>query len=181
MDNLKQLIESKTIVVVDLETSGLDKNRDYIIEVGAVKIEEGKICDKFATLVYTPQMKCLPPEVESLTGITYEQLKGAPLVEEVLQKLYKFAKDCTLVAHNLPFDFAFLRNWGFWCGVHFDEFEKDAIDTIDLAKQVLGDKVKNYKLATLADYFNIEFNHHRALDYAEVTAKIFLELIKRTY
>ena len=163
-------------VVVDLETSGLDTNRDYIIELAAVKIENGKICDKFSTLVYTSQMKCLLPEVESLTGIKFEQLKCVPLVEEVLQKLYKFAKDCTLVAHNLPFDFAFLRNWGFWCGVHFDEFEKDAIDTIDLAKQVLGNKVENYKLATLAEYFNIEFNHHRTLDDAEVTAKILLEL-----
>ena len=168
-------------VVVDLETSGLDKNRDYIIELAAVKIENGIICNKFSTLVYTPQMKCLPPEVEGLTGITYEQLKDAPLVDEVLQKLYKFANGCILVIHNLPFQFAFLRNWGFWCGVHFDKFEKDAIDTIDLARQVLGDKVKNFKLATLAEYFNIEFNHHRALDDAEATAKIFLELAKKTY
>ena len=165
-------------VVVDLETSGLDKNRDYIIEVGAVKIINGKICDKFSTLVYTPQMQCLSAAVESLTGIKFEQLKCAPLVEEVLQKLYKFAKDCTLVAHNLPFDFAFLRNWGFWCGISFDEFEKDEIDTIGLAKQVLGNKVKNYKLATLADYFNIKFTPQLTLDYAEATAKIFLELAK---
>ena len=169
-------ILNNKFVVVDLETSGLDKNRDYIIDVGAVKIEKGEICDKFATFVYTPQMKCLPLEVESLTGIKYEQLKGAPLVEEVLQKLYKFAKDCTLVAHNLPFDFAFLRNWGFWCGVPFDEFKDKVIDTVELAKQVLGDNVANYKLLTLADYFNIKFTHHRALDDAETTANILLEL-----
>ena len=174
-------ILNNKFVVVDLETSGLDKNRDYIIEIAALKIENGKICDKFSTLVYTPQMKCLLPEVESLTGITYEQLKGAPLVEEVLQKLYKFANGCILVFHNLPFQFAFLRNWGFWCGVHFEEFEKDAIDTIDLAKQVLDDKVENYKLATLADYFNIEFTPQLTLDYAEATAKIFLDLTKRSY
>ena len=174
-------ILNNKFVVVDLETSGLDKNRDYIIEIAAVKIENGKICDKFSTLVYTPQMKCLLPEVESLTGIKFEQLKGAPYIDEVLKKLYNFSKGCTLVAHNLPFDFAFLRNWGFWCGVHFDEFEKDALDAIQLAKNVLDDKVKNYKLATLADYFNIKFTPQLTLDYAEVTAKIFLELIKRTY
>lgn len=178
MENLKEVIKNNAIVVVDLETSGLDTNRDFIIEVGAVKIENGKICDSFSSLVNSIQLESLPPEVESLTGIMYEQLKGAPLVEEVLQKLYQFAKDCTLVAHNLSFDFAFLRNWGFWCGVPFDEFKDKVIDTIALAKQILRDKVKNYKLSTLAEYFNIEFNHHRALDDAEATAKIFLELEK---
>lgn len=178
MENLKELIESKSIVIVDLETSGLDINRDYIIEVGAVKIENGKIRDKFSSLVNSPQMESLPEEVEKLTGITFEQLKTAPTIGDVLQKFYDFAKGSILVAHNLPFDFAFLRNWGFWCRVNFDEFEKDATDTVALAKQVLGDKVKNYNLATLADYFNTEFNHHRALDDAEATAKILLEFAK---
>ena len=83
-----------------------------------------------------------------------------------------------VVAHNLPFDFAFLRNWGFWCGVPFDEFENDVIDTVALAREVLGNKVKNYKLTTLAEYFNIEFNQHRALDDAEATAKILIKLSK---
>lgn len=176
MENLKELIENNTFVVVDLETSGLSVH-DFIIEVGAVKIKNGEICDKFSTLVNSIQLKSLPPEIERLTGIKYEQIKNAPYVDEVLQKLYKFAKDCTFVAHNLPFDFGFLRNWGFWCGVPFDEFKDNVIDTVELSKKVLGDKVKNYKLATLADYFNIEFNHHCALDDAETTAKILLELV----
>lgn len=176
MENLKKLIENNTIVVVDLETSGLDKNRDYIIEIGAVKIKNGIICDKYTTLVNSIQLESLQPEVERLTGITYEQLKSAPFVDEVLQKHYEFSKGCVLVAHNLSFHFAFLRNWGFWCGVSFDEFEKDAIDTVDLAKQILGDKVKNYKLSTLTNYFNIEFTQQRTLDYAETVAKILLEL-----
>lgn len=168
-------------VVVDLETSGLDKNRDYIIELGAVKIVNGKIKDKYSTLVLCPQMQSLPKEVEELTEIHYEELKKAPAIGEVLKQFYEFANGCTLVAHNLPFDFAFLRNWGFWCGVWFDEFEKFAIDTIELAKQVLGDKVANYKLCTIAKHFGIEFAHHRALSDAEATAKIFLELANSHY
>lgn len=178
MQNLKEIIENNTIVVVDLETSGLDKNRDYIIEVGAVKIENGEINERYYSLANTPQMQLLPEEIERLTGITFEQLKTAPFVGEVLKGLFEFSRSCIIVAHNLPFDFAFLRNWGFWCGVPFDEFKDKVIDTVALAKQILGDKVKNYKLSTLAEYFNIEFNHHRALDDAEATAKIFLELAK---
>lgn len=178
MKNLDQMLENNTMVIVDLETSGLDRNLDYIIEIGAVKIEKGEIADKFSTLVNCPQMESLPEEVEELTGISYEQIKTAPRVGEVLQRFYGFAKGSILVAHNLPFDFAFLRNWGFWCKVWFDEFEDNAIDTVALAKEKLCGKVDNYKLSTIAKYFNIEFTHHRALDDAEATAKILLELAK---
>ena len=178
MENLKELIESKTIVVVDLETTGLDRNRDYIIEVGAVKIENGEISERYYSLANNPQMQSLPKEIERLTGITFEQLKTAPFVGEVLKGLFEFSRSCIIVAHNLPFDFAFLRNWGFWYGVPFDEFKAEVIDTVALAKQVLGDEVKNFKLSTLANYFNIEFNHHRALDDVEATAKILIELSK---
>lgn len=178
MDNLKELIKNKKFAVVDIETSGLDKNRDYIIAVGTVKMENGKITDKFSMLVNNPQMESLSEEAEVLAGIQYEDLKAAPKIEEVLNGLFDFCKGCILVVHNLPFGFAFLRNWGFWCGISFDEFEKGAIDTVALAKEVLGDKVEDYKLSTLADYFNIKFTHHRAYYYAETTAKIILELAK---
>lgn len=164
-------------VVLDLETSGLDKNRDYIIEVGAVKIENGVIGERFSTLVKTPQMPELSKEIEELTGIRFADLQSAPSIDNVLRDLYDFLKGCTLVVHNLPFDYAFLQNWGFWCGVYFDEF-KAGIDTVKLAQEKLGDKVKNYSLSTLANYYNIEFTSHRALQDAETTAKIFLELIQ---
>ncbi len=164
-------------VVLDLETSGLNKNYDYIIEVGAVKIENGEISERFSTLVNTTQMRELPKEIEVLTGIKFADLQSAPSIDSVLRELYGFMKGCTLVVHNLPFDYAFLRNWGFWCGVHFDEFS-DGIDTVKLAQEKLGDKVLNFKLPTLTNYFNIEFTNHRALHDAETTAKIFLELIQ---
>lgn len=169
-------ISDRSFIVVDLETSGLDKNRDYIIEVGAVKIVDGVICDSFSTFVNTPQMTELPQEVEELTGIKFSDLQSAPSVEAVLQKLYDFANGCTFVAHNAPFDMAFLGNWGFWSGVDFYTATRGAIDTVKLAQEVLGNKVGNFKLSTLAEYFGIEFTHHRALNDAEATAKIFLKL-----
>lgn len=181
MENLKELIENNTIVIVDLETSGLDRNRDFILEVAAVKIENGEIKDKFSSFANNPQMKTLPEEIEKLTGITFDQLKSAPFIGEVVWQLYNFSKDCILVAHNLPFDFAFLRNWCFWCGISFDEFKNGVIDTVELFKQVLGNKVENYRLPTLANYFGIDLTDYRALTCAETTAKIFLELAKQCY
>ena len=177
MGNLRGLIKTRKFVVFDLETTGLDCNRDYIIEIGAVKIEKGKITERFSTFANSLQLQSIPQEIEELTGISYEQVKDAPLIDVVLKQFYEFAKGCILVAHNLPFDFAFLRNWGFWCGVDFNEFDKDALDTVVLAKEILNDKVKNYKLSTLAKYFGIEFTHHRALNDAEATAKILIKLV----
>lgn len=163
-------------VIVDLETSGLDENRDYITEVGAIKIEDGVICDRFATLVNTPQMTELPREIEVLTGITFNELQSAPSICNVLKKLSEFSKGCKFVAHNAPFDIAFLRKWGGLCGVDFYSVTLGAVDTVKLAQNVLGDTVKNYRLATLAKFFGIEFTYHRALSDAETTAKIFLRL-----
>jgi DNA polymerase-3 subunit alpha (Gram-positive type) len=174
MENLSELIKTQKFVVVDLETTGLDKNRDYIIEIGAVKIEKGKITEKFSTFVSCPVS--LPSEIVDLTGITENDLAGALMIEEALKNLKEFMQGCTLVAHNLPFDYSFLRNWGFWCGVDFNGFEKDALDTVILAKEVLKNEVENFKLSTLAKYFGIEFTHHRALNDAEATVKIFLKL-----
>ncbi len=174
MENLSELIKTKKFVVVDLETTGLDTSKDHIIEIGAAKIVKGKITDKFSSFVSCPVS--LPAEIVELTGITENDLKNAPTNEEALKNLLRFMQGCTLVAHNLPFDFAFLRNWGFRCKIFFDEFEKDAIDTVELSKQVLKDKVENYKLSTLAKYLGIEFTHHRALNDAEATANILIEL-----
>lgn len=176
MENLSELIKTKKFVVVDLETTGLDTHKDYIIEIGAVKIVKGKITDKFSTFVSCSAS--LPSEIVELTGITENDVKDAPAIEEALKSLRQFMQGCTLVAHNLPFDFAFLRNWGFWCGVDFNEFEKNALDTVELAKEILESEVENYKLSTLAKYFGVEFTHHRALNDAEATSKIFIKLAR---
>ena len=176
MENLKELIENNKIVVFDIETTGLRNNVvtgefDYIIEVGAVKIEQGKICDKFSSFVSCPEK--LAEAIVNLTGITNYDLENAPTVDKVLKDFYEFCKDCILVAHNLPFDYRFISYYGEQCGLYF---ANKKLDTIVLAKEVLRDKVENYKLLTLAACFNINFTHHRARCDAETTAKILLEL-----
>lgn len=171
MDILKE-----KFVIVDLETTGLDTSRDFIIEIGAAKIENGIIADTFSSFVSNLQMQHLPENITALTGITDADLKNAPPIHDVLLQLKDFMSDHTLVAHNLRFDFAFLLNWGFQCGVDFEPFANNAIDTIEYAKGVLGNKVKNYKLSTLAEYFGIKFAHHRALTDALATAEVFIRL-----
>lgn len=178
MENLKELIENNKIVVFDIETTGLRNNVltgefDYIIEIGAVKVENGKISEKFASFVSCPEKlaECLI----NLTGITNDDLYTAPAVDEVLKRFYSFSKDCVLVAHNLPFDFRFISYYGEKYGIYF---KNKKLDTIVLAKERLQGKVENYKLSTLANYFNIKFTHHRARCDAETTAKIFLKLAK---
>lgn len=178
MENLKELVENNTIAVFDIETTGLRNNVitgkfDYIIEVGVVKIEKGNITNTFSSFVFCPDK--LSDNIKDLTGITNDDLKNAPAVDEVLKNFYDFCKDCILVAHNLPFDYRFISYYGEKYGIHF---KNKKLDTIVLAKEKLRGKVENYKLSTLANYFDINFTHHRAYYDAETTAKILLELAK---
>lgn len=160
-------------VVVDLETSGLGYN-DHIIEIGAVKILNGEITLKFHSFVACPIK--LSPEIELLTGIKDEDLTDAPTVDKALKDLHSFCDGCIIVGHNLPFDYSFMKKHGDEYGIYFDN---PKIDTLVMARARLKNAdIANYKLSTLANYFNIEFNHHRALDDAEATAKILLELAK---
>lgn len=176
MENLKELIENNNIVVFDIETTGLRNNIvkgefDYIIEVGAVKIEHGKIIEKFSSFVSCYEK--LSEVVIKLKGIINEELNGAPTIDKVLKDFYDFSQNCILVAHNLSFDYRFFSYYSGQYGLYFNN---QKLDTIALAKEILHGKVENYKLSTLANYFKIEFTHHRALNDAESTAKILLEL-----
>ena len=168
--------EKEKYVVFDLETTGLNNNpvagpMDRIIEVGAVKIEGGRISEKFSTFVACPVK--LTEEIIGITGIEDEMLVGAPPVGTVMADFYKFAEGCALVGHNVQFDHKFIHYYGEQEGYLFDV---KTYDTIALAQQVL--RLSNYKLNTVADYFGFTFRHHRAFDDAFVTAKIFLELVK---
>lgn len=163
-------------VVFDLETTGLNNTpgtgaMDRIIEVGAVKIENGAISEKFSTFVACPVK--LSSEIVDLTGISDNMLVGAPKVGEVLADFYKFTAGCVLVGHNVTFDTRFIRFYGEKDGYFFGQRE---IDTVTFAQAML--RLSNYKLNTVADHFGFTFNHHRAYDDAFVTAKIFIELVR---
>ena len=174
---IPECLKNKTFVVFDLETTGLNStpaagNMDAIIEIGAYKIIDGVISESFSTFI-NPRRK-LPEQIVSLTGITEEMVSGAPSYEEVMPDFFKFCQGNILVGHNAAnFDFKFID---YYCSRLGYMLDRKIIDTIPLAQELLF--LPNYKLNTIADHFKISFNHHRAVDDAFVTAKIFLELIK---
>ncbi len=163
-------------VVFDLETTGLNNSvsgiMDRIIEIGAVKVTDGKICEKFSSFVACPVR--LSDEIIALTGIDDGMLAGAPEISDVIADFYKFCDGCVLVGHNVQFDYKFVRYYGEKEGYIFNHRQ---YDTVAFAQELL--RLSNYKLNTVADYFGFSFNHHRAFDDAFVTAKIFIELCKK--
>lgn len=170
-------LQGQTFVVFDLETTGLNSspssgNMDKIIEIGAYKIEKGEITESFSTFV-NPE-KRLSDEIVRLTGITQEMVEDAPSFEEVMPDFYKFCSGSVLVGHNIVgFDFKFVD---YYCSKLGYILDRKLIDTLHLSQELLY--LPNYKLNTIAETFNITFNHHRAVDDALATAKIFIELIK---
>lgn len=175
--SVPESLKGKSFVVFDLETTGLNSspssgNMDRIIEIGAYKIIDGCISEQFSTFI-NPQKK-LSEEIIKLTGITEEMVSSAPVYEKVMPDFFKFCDGSVLVGHNAAgFDFKFVD---YYCAKLGYMFERRIIDTLPLSQELLF--LSNYKLNTVADKFGIEFNHHRAVDDAYVTAKIFIELIK---
>ncbi|MBD5584556.1 MAG: hypothetical protein HDQ88_05695 [Clostridia bacterium] len=175
--SIPECLKGKTFVVFDLETTGLNSsptsgNMDKIIEIGAYKIEDGEITQCFSTFI-NPERK-LSEEIINLTGITEDMVKDAPKTEEVIPDFFKFCEGSILVGHNIAgFDFKFVD---YYCSLSGYILERKIIDTIPLSQELLF--LSNYKLNTVADKFNITFNHHRATDDALATAKVFIELIK---
>lgn len=164
-------------VVFDLETTGFNNTAvggvmDSIIEIGAVKIRKGRIVEKFSTFVAYD--KKLSAEIVRLTGITDEMLVGAPPIAKIVPDFYKFCDGCYLVGHNVTFDYRFIE---FYAEKERYAFTQKRFDTLALGQELL--RLPNYKLNTLADFYHITFNHHRAFDDALATAKIFIELVKR--
>lgn len=168
--------KDKTFVVIDIETTGLNSNPDYgevnhIIEVSAVKVEQGKITQKFSSFCTCPIS--LPEEIVKLTGISNADLASAPSVKQVLQNLRDFCGESEIVGHNVSFDLGFLSYYGAQYRI---TFKKAYADTLAMSKRLLKNKLVNYRLSTVAEHFKLKFKGHRALNDALVTAKIFLKL-----
>ncbi|MGB4262252.1 MAG: PolC-type DNA polymerase III [Fervidobacterium sp.] len=165
-------ISEATYVVLDLETTGLNPRQDEIMEIGAVKIKGKEIIDEFHTFVKPTAVKRKSLQI---TGITEEMLKDAPDISEVLPELERFLEGCVIVAHNADFDIGFLQNTFRRFG---KKFNPSYIDTLRLSNALLRNKLRSFSLDKIVDYFGLgTFNHHRALDDARVTAKVFWELV----
>ena len=165
-------ISGRTIVVFDIETTGLDPATDQIIELGAVKIENGNIIEKFSTFV--KPTKKLSYEVSDLTGITDDMLEDAPPIELVIKDFYDFTRGCVLSGHNvIGFDIKFIRREGESIGLVFDN---ELIDTLNEARMAKL-KITRYNLGTVVKALGLTLEGaHRAWNDAYATAQVLLKL-----
>ena len=164
---------SQTFVVFDLETTGFSNKNDKITEIGAVKVENFKVVDRFSQLI-NPE-KDISYKVQELTGITNDLIKDKPTIEEVLPKFVEFIGDSVLVAHNADFDMGFMQQK---CREQNIEFKNTSVDTLTLARTLLP-HMKRFRLNLIAKELGIPLlNHHRAVDDAEATAHIFIKFLE---
>ena len=168
-------IEDTTFVVFDLETFGLNSHKNEIIEIGAIKLKGTRIVDTFSSFV-NPN-KIIPKRISELTHITQDMVDNAPAIEDVLPKFLEFTKDAVMVAHNSAFDMGFIRRDAKkYMGI---DYKPPIIDTLQMARDLYPD-LKGYNLDRLNKIFKLSLeNHHRAIDDAQSTAKLFIMFLEK--
>ncbi len=180
VDDLKDVVENSKgqsldapYVVFDLETTGLSAVNNKIIEIGAVKVENGRITERFSTFVNPREP--IPFEIEQLTHISDEMVLSAPVIEKVLPEFLEFCRGCVLIAHNASFDAGFIEENCRRLGISRDF---TVGDTVAMAR-ILLPTLSKFKLDNVAKALNISLeNHHRAVDDAACTAEIFVKFLK---
>ena len=180
VDDLKKIITNSknqslddSYVVFDLETTGFSPNTCKIIEIGAVKVENGTITERFSEFV-NPQVP-IPFKIEELTGIRDDMVMGAETIEEILPRFMEFCEGCVMIAHNAEFDMSFIRKNCMDLDIPCDH---TVGDTVAMAR-ILLPALHRFKLDTVAKALKISLeNHHRAVDDAECTAHIFVKFIE---
>jgi ATP-dependent DNA helicase DinG len=153
-----------SIVALDIETTGLDPQKDAIIEFGAVRFNGNRIEDEWSSLI-NPGRK-IPPFITQLTGINDHMVLEAPSIQNVLKEISKFVGDFSILGHNVGFDLSFLRRYGLFKG-------NDIQDTYEIAS-VLLPSAGRYGLGALGKTLNIVLPaNHRALSDARVTCAVY--------
>ena len=166
-------IDDAEFVAFDIETTGLDKKEDAIIEIGAVKIKNGEIIDKFDTFV-DPE-RYVSYDITQLTGISNEMVVGQPTIDIALMKFKEFIGNSVLIAHNAQFDMSFIRNNAVKLGI---KISNRYVDTLMLSRAMLPE-LKKHTLDHVAQYMKInQIAHHRADDDAYVCGQIFWRLVE---
>ena len=163
-----------TFVALDFETTGFSRIGDRIIEIGAVRIVDGHCREEFSSFV-NPGRE-LPYRITELTGITAEDLRDAPQIEEILPGFLDFIGDSMIIAHNAGFDVGFLEQA---CRRLGQERKFDYLDTVELARIFLPELTR-FKLDTVAKALGLPaFSHHRATDDARACGEIYGALLTR--
>ena len=177
VDDLKEIVTgdegqdlNADFVVFDIETTGFSPVNNKIIEIGAVKIRQGEITDRFSVFV-NPGVP-IPFEIEKLTSINDSMVMDAPPIEVILPQFLNFCQDAVLVAHNANFDMSFIMENAKRQGL---SRKFTFVDTLGIARVLLTHQAK-HTLDAVAKTLSISLeNHHRAVDDAECTAHIFLK------
>ena len=173
-DSHARLLKDLDFVVVDVEATGAKTPPNRLIELGAYRIRGGRIIDKFLSLV-NPEIP-IPRFVASLTGISNEMVKRAPVFAELAPLWLDFVSDSVLVAHNAPFDTSFL-NHEISRVYPGHRMVNPHLCTVRLSRRALPDLL-NHRLDTIASHFSIPIvSRHRAGSDALATAEIFLLLL----
>lgn len=174
-NNYGESVMTDSFVCVDLETTGLDPKRDKIIEIGAVKVEQGEIIEEWETFV-NPGRK-LPDRIVELTGIHDEELAEAKPICEILPRLFAFLGENVLLGHSVLFDFSFLKK----AAVNERlSFERQGIDTLRIARKYLKD-LESRSLGALCQHYEIPHSAHRAMEDARATAILYRKLAEEFY
>lgn len=161
----------KTFVCFDIETTGLNPEKDKIIEIGAVKVVDKKIVGKFSELV-NPKIE-LPAIITKITGINNNMVKNADTEDNVIPRFLDFAEDHVVIGHNVKFDYSFVKVAS---SKYQSKFEKYAIDTLELSRYFHKD-FESKSLENMSKYYGIHNEHaHRAYDDAKTTTLLYVKL-----
>ena len=166
---------SNCLVALDLETTGLNPKTDHILEIGAVKIKEGVITDTFSVFVNSGVR--VSEFIKNLTGITDEMVKSGVPVKEAMEGLLSFCEGADILGHNILFDYSFLKRNAVNLGY---SFEKNGIDTLQIAKKFLGE-LPSRSLAALCTHYGIlQEKQHRAFEDA-ISAYQLYQCMKKEF
>lgn len=179
VDDLKDLVKNSRnqsldseYVVFDIETTGLSKKHNKIIEIGAVKVKDGEVIDTFSEFI-NPGVP-IPYQIEQLTSINDDMVKDAPMYDVIVPRFVEFCGDDIVVAHNASFDTGFVRKNAEELGLKFDN---TVLDTMTLSHILLPELGKFTLDRVCKELKVVNAHHHRAIDDAEATAKVFFKLL----
>lgn len=155
-------------VALDLETTGLSPQKNYILEIGALKVVDEEIIDTFETFLQCPV--AIEPRIVELTGITDEMVRDGMTEKEAVSKLLEFVGGRDILGHNIPFDYSFLMEAARRQGT---VFEAKLLDTLKIARKVLPE-VEKKSLEYLCSYYHIHTKEsHRALEDARAAYELY--------
>ena len=168
-----EFIKNRSIVVLDIETTGIRASTDKIIELYMLKVYNNEVVDEYHSK-FNPEME-IPLFISNLTGIYQWNVDSSPTIEQEIKNIKTFLGNSVVIGHNLKFDLSFLNydliNHG------LENISNEKIDTLKLSRALLRNKVKNHKLSTLSRYFKTTSkNEHNAKADVLTTYEVFNNL-----